>query len=307
MKFLRSSLSSLGITISFFCLNSPMAFAQFSYEQAHSDSGISRRPLATIHQEFAGLASAQGHRADWIQYGTSVSGKRLMVLKVHDKNFRNTPGNLRPAILISEAIHGNEYLHITDRLPFEFMKPGQQNPAFEAFLGAGGVIYFVPVMNPDGYSAGRRENARGADLNRDFRIQAAGNQGFAQPETRGITDFIASESMSSDLLVEASMEYHCCVGGLIHPWAYTRQQHLTGDQLARHQEVGEIVSNLFSYPYGTVNDLLGYGAIGGSDDYYLEKYGRRAFSFEGARGAEDKKLQQHVILWNRVFDLIRAN
>ncbi len=306
MKSLRVFLSVAGFAFGALALNAPPVLAQFSYEQAHSDSGIPRRPLAAIDQEFAGLASAQGHRADWIQYGTSVSGKRLMVLKVHDKNFRNTPGNLRPAILISEGIHGNEYLHITDRLPFEFMKPGQQNPAFEAFLAAGGVVYFVPVMNPDGYSAGRRENARGADLNRDFRIQAAGNQGFVQPETRSITDFIASESLSGDLLIEASMEYHCCIGGLIHPWAYNPQQYLTGEQLARHQEIGEIVSNLFSYPYGTVNDLLGYWAIGGSDDYYLEKYGRRAFSFEGARGSEDKKLQQHVTLWNRVFDIVLA-
>ena len=59
-----------------------------------------------------------------------------MVLKVHDKNLMSTFDSKRPAILISEAIHGNEYLHITDRLPFEFLRAGAST--FEHFLAAGG-------------------------------------------------------------------------------------------------------------------------------------------------------------------------
>ena len=284
-----------------FCNFYAFADSDFRYQQAHSDSGISRRPLTAIHQEFANLAASQSHRADWIQYGTSVNGKPLMVLKVHDKNLPSNPTSKRPAILISEAIHGNEYLHITDRLPFEFLRAGGSPSTFEHFLAAGGVIYFVPIMNPDGYSNGLRENARGADLNRDFTIRAAGNNAFKQPETRFITQYMASETAHQNLSVEATMEYHCCIGGLIHPWAWTSDP-LTGETLERHQNVGEIMQSLFGYPYGTVNDILGYSAVGGSDDYYLETYGRRAFSFEGSRSAEDKKLQMHVTMWNRILE-----
>lgn len=303
MNSLRMALCFGGLVAAAIFPGGRDASAQVSYEQAHSDSGITRRPLGTIHQEFKALAAAQSHRADWIQYGTSASGKPLMALKVHEKNFTSGTANPRPAILVSEGIHGNEYLHITDRLPFEFMRAGQKNPAFDSFLAAGGVVYFVPVMNPDGYSNGRRENSRGADLNRDFTIQAAGNSAFRQPETRSIAEFMAKESREGNLSVEASMEYHCCIGGLIHPWAWTREP-LTGEKLARHEEIGEIVSNLFQYPYGTVSDILGYSAVGGSDDYYLETYGRRAFSFEGSRGVEDKKLKEHVDLWNRIFEIV---
>jgi len=185
-----------------FCNFYAFADSDFRYQQAHSDSGISRRPLTAIHQEFASLAASQSHRADWIQYGTSVNGKSLMVLKVHDKNLMSTFDSKRPAILISEAIHGNEYLHITDRLPFEFLRAGAST--FEHFLAAGGVVYFVPIMNPDGYASGQRENARGADLNRDFTIRAAGNNAFKQPETRFITQYITSETAHQNLSVEAS-------------------------------------------------------------------------------------------------------
>lgn len=271
------------------------------YDVIHGDSGIPRRPLQTIHAEFAELARTRSDVADWVEYGRSGSEKPLMALRVMKKD--HSTAARRPAILISEAIHGNEYLHITDRLPFELMKQDGGSSQFARYVENGGVAYFVPVVNPDGYSVGRRGNASGADLNRDFSIRAAGNQGFRQPETRAITSFIESEVRSQNLAVEATMEYHCCIGGLIHPWAWTPAG-LTGEALQRHRDFGEMVTDIFSYPYGTVNDILGYSAVGGSDDYYLETYGQRAFSFEGQNGREAGRLADHVRLWERFLETL---
>ncbi len=267
------------------------------YELIHSDSGISRPPLADIHSAFAKLHLEHSSTTEWIEYGRSGQNKPLMALRIMNRDV-STKG--RPAVFISEAIHGNEYLHITDRLPFEFLAKTNPAPEFNRFIENGGVVYFVPIMNPDGYSAGQRGNAVGADLNRDFKIQAAGNQGFRQPETLAVTNFVALEAQSLQLTVEATMEYHCCIGGLIHPWAWTSEG-LTGDALTRHQEFGELVKDIFNYPYGTVSDILGYSAVGGSDDYYLETYGRRAFSFEGQRSVESRRLADHIRLWDRFF------
>ena len=272
------------------------------YEMIHSDSGIERRPLETIHSDFSALARTHHQITDWIDYGRSTRSKQLMALRVMNKSV-STKAN-RPAVVISEAIHGNEYLHITDRLPFEFLKT-KNAPEFTQFIDNGGIAYFVPIMNPDGYAAGQRGNASGADLNRDFSIQAAGNQGFRQPETRAISNFIAVEAQTHQLRLEATMEYHCCIGGLIHPWAWTSEG-LTGESLARHQEFGEWVKDIFDYPYGTVSDILGYSAVGGSDDYYLETYGRRAFSFEGQRSVEARRLGDHVQLWERFFATLNS-
>ena len=60
---------------------------------------------------------------------------------------------------------------------------------------------------------------------------------------------------------------------------------------------------IFGYDYGTVREIVGYDAVGGSDDYYLETYGRRAFSFEGKEGDEFLNLTKHVDMWNYVFGL----
>src|SRR5262249_27996056 len=138
-------------------------------------------------------------------------------------------------------------------------------------------------LNPDGYTAHMRENRAGQDLNRNWVIKGAGNTGFDQPETRALADFIAKEMAGADATLEASMEYHCCIGGLIHPWAY-KSERPASDVLERHVAVGKMVSELFGYRYGTVREIVGYDAVGGSDDYYLETYGRRAFSFEGEGG-----------------------
>lgn len=275
--------------------------APLSYQQIHSDSGIQRRPLTTIHQEFADLARAHSDQMDWVQYGVTTRSKPLMIMRVMNRSWKGD--DKRPGVLISEGIHGNEYLHITDRLPMEFFRNPAATPAFHNFIAGGGVVYFVPIMNPDGYSAGQRGNANGADLNRDFEIQAAGNQAFKQVETKSLTSFIRNEVSSLGLTMEATMEYHCCIGGLIHPWAWTPEG-LTGEPLARHQEFGQFVNQIFGYPFGTVNDILGYSAVGGSDDYYLETYGRRAFSLEGQHRVEADKLPKHVALWERFFALL---
>jgi hypothetical protein len=162
------------------------------------------------------------------------------------------------------------------------------------------------MVNPDGFDRRRRENASGQDLNRDFPNDLAGKSGFTQPETRAIADFVRKELTRNDATLEASLEYHCCIGGLIHPWAYSPEP-LEPLALERHRQVGRKVQSLFGYASGTVREIVGYTAVGGSDDYYFETYGRRAFSFEGAEGVEAQKLPKHVQLWQGIFELVLAD
>jgi hypothetical protein len=41
----------------------------------------------------------------------------------------------------------------------------------KSFSTAGGIIFLVPIVNPDGYDGVRRENENGKDLNRDFDVR----------------------------------------------------------------------------------------------------------------------------------------
>ena len=189
----------------------------------HGDSGISSgKSFEAIISDFRALSTRFTGQTEIIEYGQSTSGRPLTMMKIMNRTISATStGQQRPAVLISEGIHGNEYLNITDRLPEQFLAGQQANSGFQRFVAAGGVVFVVPILNPDGYEARQRENAQGQDLNRDWSIKAAGNNGFTQPETRLLAERIRQEAQAGNLAVKATMEYHCCIGGLIYPWAYT--------------------------------------------------------------------------------------
>ena len=237
-----------------------------------------------------------------VRYGTSVRGQPLTLMRIEDRSV-SVEGK-RPAALISEGIHGNEYLHLTDRLPEVFLE-GAGNTGYKAFLAKGGVVYLVPILNPDGYDNGRRENASGTDLNRSFPIRGANYPGRTAPETKAIRDYLATELATHSLSLEVSMEYHCCIGALITPWAYTRSSPSIDVRARANSVIGEMRKALGKeLGAGTVHEVLNYPTVnGGSDDYYLENYGRRAYSYEGRSGSEPSYFAGHVAWWNEIFKL----
>ena len=104
------------------------------------------------------------------------------------------------------------------------------------------------------------------------------------------------------------MEYHCCIGALIEPWAYT----YTPPAQEVRQRANEVANAMFNalgrdLEAGTVHEILNYPpTFGGSDDYYLENYGRRAYSYEGREGSEPRYFSGHVKWWNQIFNLASA-
>lgn len=56
-------------------------------------------------------------------------------------------------------------------------------------------VWIVPTMNPDGYRADTRRNARGVDLNRNWPTHwvsgdGTGSRALSEPETRAMRDFL---------------------------------------------------------------------------------------------------------------------
>ena len=111
------------------------------------------RPLAllTLSLLLAGSA-ASGTGARKVVLGHSLEGRPVVAYEFGEPG----SGSARKVLVVG-CIHGNECagIAIVDRL---------------RQLGAltGIDLWLVPDANPDGYAAGRRGNARGVDLNRNF-------------------------------------------------------------------------------------------------------------------------------------------
>ncbi len=95
-------------------------------------------------------------------------------------------GNGEDVVLLMAGIHGSEAagVPLLERLGQELMN----NPK----LLAGRTVVILPQVNPDGVKAGKRRNANGVDLNRNFpadnfdAIKGNGEEPLSQPESRAV-------------------------------------------------------------------------------------------------------------------------
>jgi len=259
------------------------------------DSGIYGPKYAEILTDLERLEAENPKFAEIYDYGTSVSGRTLRMLIVAKKD---APRSSRNTVQITGSIHGNEYLSIADRLPEAFLSraKAERGPIYE-FLNDGGVVLFVPIVNPDGYEKRRRTNTNGKDLNRDWDVDISGKKGFTQPETTTLAQALIDQKERLNLDLKVTVDYHCCAGSLLYPWAYTRKSINSGD-LSVHLKYAEYSKGL-SITYGTVWDILGYLANGTTMDYYYESHGALAYTFEGRYRDEKNYLPQHIQWWER--------
>lgn len=275
--------------------------------EAEGYSGIDGPAYELIQRELQSLKSEFPELVRVESYGKTVKGREISVIKIGQL----TPIGARPlrgkAVVISGSTHGDEYLNLEDRLPRRFLQAyaAGELPSLNRYIDDGGLIYIVPIFNPDGYMARQRENARGADLNRDFSIRAANHNAFKQPESTALSLYVEKESARENVQIQMTLDYHCCIGALLYPWSFAKPPVAPIPERDRqlHEEIGHAMIGIFGnkYKFGQTPVVLGYSAIGTTKDYYYEKYGSTSFTFEGRYGVEDKNLAKHVQLWGEVF------
>ena len=285
-------------------------------------------PYSKIVSEMQQLAREFPESASLINYGTSAGGQPLYTLKIQRKNINVKAA---PAILITGATHGYEYLNIEDRLPRWFLENQTSNTDLHLFFSSGGAVYIVPIFNPDGYEgilnttiellnyepAERvssnenpkkryRWNANKIDLNRDYDLIPKGEKLLTQPETKSFTHFLDADLKKGDLILKFTMDYHCCgrfdskdQAQLGYPWAYTRSS-IPESDLKDHQRLAAQIKNIFNNENivsGSWSEML-YEARGTATDYFYAKYGARSFVFEGLEEKEHLRFSEHTKMWS---------
>ena len=152
-------------------------------------------------------------------------------------------------------------------------------------------LFFVPLLNPDGYvynqtvnpeggglwRKNRRQNidsSYGVDLNRNYGYAWGyddvgsskdpstetyrGLGPFSEPETAALRDFCMEKNFS------VALNYHSFANVLVHPWGHSNKE---SPDSAVFQRLGTLVTRRNYYPFGRGAKTIGYPTNGDSDDW----------------------------------------
>ncbi len=113
--------------------------------------------------------------------GRSTRGRPIEAVRVGDPS-------ARPRILVIGCIHGDECAGVAATRRLERAEPAAD-------------VWIVHHLNPDGYALGRRQNARGVDLNRNFDSEWRRMGRRWSPEYSGPRPFSERESRIARRLI----------------------------------------------------------------------------------------------------------
>jgi len=87
-----------------------------------------------------------------VRIGTTLNGREILALKI-TQGARDKPDGSRPAVLFSATQHAREWIatEIDRRLMYHYLNGWKDNDKPIKDLLKGTELWFVPVMNPDGY------------------------------------------------------------------------------------------------------------------------------------------------------------
>jgi len=220
--------------------------------------------------------------------GTTHEGRALWVVKISDNP--NISEN-EPQVFFDGLIHAREPQSMATVLYFMYylLENYGSNPEV-TYLVDNREIYFLPVLNPDGYvynqttnpSGGgdwrknRRNNSGsyGVDLNRNFGYKWGydntgssstpssetyrGPSAFSEPEAFYFRDFVQSKN------IKTHINYHSYNNSIIYPWGYINQ--FTPDS-STYVEYASYMSQFNGYDYGNSYQTLSYVSNGTVRDW----------------------------------------
>ncbi len=232
-----------------------------------------------------------------ISIGNSYENRPIWMVKISDNPEIDEN---EPEVLYTGLHHAREPITITELVYFmQYLLENYGSDPAITYLIQNRELYFVPVVNPDGYAYNEiynpagggmwRKNRRpnqdgsyGVDLNRNYGFQwgfdnagsssnPASNQyrgtaPFSEPETQAIRDFCENRRFKT------ALNAHGYGNFLLHPWSYQGNIPCLDDPL--YQLRGSYVTQHNFYAYGQSPSIL-YGVNGDSNDWMYGDQGTK--------------------------------
>lgn len=244
--------------------------------------------LDEMYNDFPNLVSAKE------SIGMSYEGRDIYFIRISDNP--NVDED-EPEVLYTALHHAREPEGMMQLIYFMFyLLENYGTDAEVTYLVDNRELYFIPVVNPDGYAYNEstnpngggfwRKNRRvnddgsiGVDLNRNygpFEYWDAPNGGsstngddntyrgespFSEPETEAIRIFLYEHEISNCL------NYHTYGNLLIYPYGALEVE--TPDSLI-YRGLAVDMTQFNNYTYGTDQQTVGYSTRGNSDDYMYD-------------------------------------
>ena len=262
-----------------------------------------------------------------IVIGSSYEGNDIWAFKLSDNP---SIDEQEPKVLYTSLTHAREPLGMMNLFYFvQKMCETYLQDAESNFIIDNRELWFIPVVNPDGYlynefiepSGGgmhrknRRDTgcdngtSRGVDLNRNFSYgwgtnnvgsspdpcseTYRGSNPFSEPETQTIKDFINSKSFSSVL------HYHSYGNFLLHPFGDASVP--VEPDLTTFLTIGEKMTNYNDYLLGTGNQTVGYTVNGDAVDWTYGEKGLIAYTPEVGNSFWPSENQVETICEDQYF------
>lgn len=233
-----------------YALNSAEGYHSFDQVQAwmHA-SATTNRDLVTVSD-----------------YGASGEGRKLTVMHVGTAASRG-----KPVVMITASTHGDELIttevlmDLVDKLVNGYGKDARLTKLVDSHD-----LYFVPVVNPDGFTQTNRYDGD-ADPNRSYPYPGH-EDAKPTPSIAGVMQLFHS------LDVKASIDFHAYGEMIMYPWAYTHDPIPQADH-DRFDALTKQMADANHYVYGPISDVI-YVAPGSSADYYYWKKGSTSLGIE---------------------------
>lgn len=213
-------------------------------------------------------------------YGKSKEGRPLYALRV-------ATNNNQPAVMLTAATHGNEIITVEVLFGIlDSLLAGYTTSSRAKQIIDGHQIYFLPVINPDGYVKQQRY-ANGVDPNRDYPYPDKPNRTPNECITAVMSFFSAHN-------IKGSIDFHSYGGLIMYPWAYTTDSPDHQDDQSFAATTG-YMAKANNYRAGQISKIL-YAAPGSSADYYYWKNRTLALGIEvaGAHAPPASQIPKHV-------------
>lgn len=220
--------------------------------------------------------------------GTSIEGRPIWMVKISDNP---NVSEAEPAAYFDALHHAREPLSMATTINYMFwLLENYDSDPMVKFLVDNREIFFVPVVNPDGYVYNQTTNpngggfwrknrnpngggCNGVDLNRNYSFGYGvngscsstdpcsgtyrGTAPFSEPESTAVRDFLAIAQPNT------AFSTHSTAGSYLMPYGFDTSP----PQFDIYSEWASAFLDENDYPYGVTFQMLGYTSCGTTRDY----------------------------------------